>query len=249
LVQAKEEAEKASRLKSAMLANMSHEVRSPLTPIIGFANVLVDAGLDDPYDRFARHIRDGGERLLETLDAMLDLSKLEAGAATLNVETVSVGAVAGDVAAEHADPARDAGLEMRVETPDAPVTVNTDDNALRRVLTNVVRNAVKFTPSGGVVTVRVAPDPSSGTGSGRGAVIEVEDTGVGMDPAFARERAARPFQQESVGAGREYEGSGLGLAIVDHYVRLMGGTYSIETAKGEGTRVTVRLPHSPADES
>jgi PAS domain S-box-containing protein len=253
LVEAKEEAEEAARLKSAMLANMSHEVRTPLTSIIGFAEILEGADLGDPHDRFVRLIKGSGERLLETLDAMLDLSTLESGAADLDLEAVAVGRLAEAVAREHARKAREGGVDLSVDTPEEPLQIRSDESALRRVLTNVVGNAVKFTGAGGAVEVRArhgqGPAASdreeAGEEAGPGAVIEVEDTGVGMDPSFAEEKAAEPFKQESTGEQREFEGSGLGLSIADRFAQLLGGRLSIDTAKGEGTRVAVRLPADP----
>jgi len=252
LIAAKEAAEEASRLKSAMIANMSHEVRTPLTSILGFAEILAEGDLDDTQSRFVRMISDSGERLLRTLNAMLDLSRLEAGAADVAFEVIPAIDLVEEVVAEMRPSAQRADLSISVAPSETALDVYTDRKILRTALRNLVDNAIKFTGSGGAITVRVDPETGdSGTGerhpdaedsSGR-VVIEVEDTGIGMASSFVEE-ARKPFRQESVGDNREYEGSGLGLAIVDRSVRLLGGSLTIRSEKGEGTRVIIVLPAS-----
>ena len=240
LREAKEEAEVAARFKEAMLANMSHEVRTPLSPIIGYAELLQER-LGDPEAEFAEHIYEGGKRLQKTLDAMLSLSKLESGAYQLSAEHVDLARLAGEIAEEFAPKARTQGVE--VETRLLKTTPgHCDENALRRVLGNLLENAIKFTPEGGRVHVRVRPEDGE-------AVLEVEDTGVGIAEEI-QEDIFRPFKQESEGNTREYEGTGLGLAIVREFVELMDGAVELESTKGEGTCFTVRLPrHSETSAS
>jgi signal transduction histidine kinase len=245
LLAAKEEAEKASRLKSALLANMSHEVRTPLTSIIGFSEILAGMELGERPDRFVRLIHESGRRLMTTLNAVLDLSRLEAGAADLHVETVEVGAFLQEVAEAFAQEAETAGVALQVEPPAAGATLETDPGALRSILVNLVSNAVKFTGEGGRVTLRAREEGATSEFEDEAfaawdVVFEVEDTGVGMDPSFI-EDAFDAFRQESAGDDRAFEGSGLGLAIVDRYTDLLGGTVTIESEKGVGTVVRVGL--------
>jgi PAS domain S-box-containing protein len=253
LIAAKEEAEEASQLKSAMIANMSHEVRTPLTSILGFAEILAEADLGSPNDRFVQMIDESGTRLLRTLNAMLDLSRLESGAADVTPHPTEAVAVAWEMVASLRPQAETAGVSITVDLPDTEIHVHADLEILRTILRNLIGNAIKFTPNGGTVDVRVhrgagagdrpEPEPSTANGRRESVVFEIEDTGIGMEPSFAEE-ALKPFRQESVGDNREYEGSGLGLAIVDRYVRLLDGSIAIDTKKGEGTCVRVILPGS-----
>ena len=234
---ARDKAEEASRLKSTMLANMSHELRTPLTSIIGFAEAIVEDV--DPENsqthRFARLIEESGRRLMDTLSGVLNLSKLEAGEMDVAAEPVDLTAEA-DSAVERMEPhAQKAGVSLSVET-DAPVWAEADEKGIELVLNNLLSNALKYTESGGQVQVRTHQKKGH-------AVLEVEDTGIGMDPAEVN-RLFDAFKQGSEGLSREYEGSGLGLSIVDKLTKQMDGTIDVETAKGEGSRLSIRLPRA-----
>jgi len=235
---AKEEAERMSRLKSAFLANMSHEIRTPLTAIIGFAEVIGEqVGEDEkgPVPRFTRLIERSGHRLLKTLNGVLNLSKLEAGEIDLQLEPINLAAEVAEVAEEFRAQAKTAEIDLRVRTGSA-TWARADAGFVQIVLRNLVSNAVKYTRAGGTVQVRVAEDEEAAT-------LEVEDTGIGMDPARAEE-LFEPFRQASEGLEREYEGTGLGLAVTREAVDQMDGTIEVETQKGEGSRFTVRLPQA-----
>ena len=237
---AKEAAEAADRLKSAFLANMSHEIRTPLTGIIGYADLLaveVDPGAADLVEVIQR----GGHRLLETLNSVLDLAQLESGTMEVRRERVDLSRAALETAELFAPASAQAGLSLTTDV--APgVVVATDRRALARVLSNLVSNAVKFTSEGGVA-LRVGAE-------GGAAVVEVADTGIGMDPAF-QARMFDEFQQASEGHARAYEGNGLGLTIVRRLSDLMGAGLDVESARGEGTTVRLRLPlgRRPAPEA
>lgn len=234
LLQAKEQAEEAAHLKSAMLANMSHEIRTPLTSITGFAEVLEDEGANTDVERFAELIVNSGRRLLNTLDSVLQLSKLEAGTRTLNREKLDLVEEAHTVVTEQRARSEADGLEVRAETPSEPVLGHCDPTAVQRILTNLVSNGIKFTDLGGEVIVRVEPGNDH-------VSVEVEDTGVGMSKAF-QEEMFEAFKQESSGLSREYEGSGLGLSLVKELVDRHEGTLDVESTPGEGTTITVQLP-------
>ena len=239
LREAKNEAEEAARLKSVMLANMSHEVRTPLTSMIGFCGILEDM-LDGKSAKLARLIRKSGRRLEETLEAVLQLSQLEAGSYSLDRESLRLDAIVKRIANEVALQAKESGVDLDLEPGTAPVDVYADETAVRRVITNLVDNAIKFTPEGGQVTLRAY------TGESGTAVLEVEDTGVGISEEALPE-VFDAFKQESEGLTREYEGAGLGLSIVRELVETLGGRIDVDTEKGEGTCIIVHLPRTSGE--
>ena len=237
LREAKDEAQEANRMKSVFLANMSHEIRTPLTSIIGFAEAIGDEIAEDregPIPRFAGLIEESGHRLLETLDAVLNLSKLEAGEMGLSPEPISVAEEVEKMAELFGPRTDEEEIDLRVDVPSDTPWVRADPGGLRIVLRNLVSNALKYTKAGGRVWVRTRA-------AEEGAVIEVEDTGIGMDPDEASALFGA-FRQGSEGITREYEGSGLGLAVTKRVVNEMEGTIEVETEKGEGTCFTVQLP-------
>ena len=224
-------AEEGARAKSDFLANMSHEIRTPLTAIIGYAQILADE-IGDAHTDLVGPIETGGLRLLDTLNSVLDLARMEAGHSDLALTPVDAGAEARatvEMLAGRAS-ARGLALEAHVDTAVPPVLA--DRAALGRVLANLVSNAVKFTDAG-EVTVCVRND--------RGAVeVAVTDTGCGMDDAFLAS-LYEPFLQASTGWGRSHEGTGLGLTITRRLVEGMGGEIRVASAPGVGTTFTVVL--------
>ncbi|WP_251951908.1 PAS domain-containing protein [Salinibacter ruber] len=264
--EARQEAEDASRLKSALLANMSHEIRTPLTSIIGFAEMLgreasgLELPEDSPLPGYASTIERSGKRLLETLNGVLNLSKLQAGQMEIEAGPVDLPEQARLAAEELRPEAEEKGIGLELETGGDPaVLAEADEGGVQIVLRNLLSNAIKYTDEGGV-TVRTYQDTcqngngqnengQSGSGqsengqskNGHAAVLEVEDTGIGMDPEVAG-RLFEPFRQASEGLSREYEGTGIGLAVTREAVDQMGGSVEVETEKGQGTCMTVRLP-------
>jgi signal transduction histidine kinase len=228
---AKREAEEASQVKSAMLANMSHEIRTPLTSIIGFAETIgEEAGGDGQIGRFASLIAKSGRRLLDTLNAVLDLSKLEAGRMDLDSQPTDLGLIAKQMGEEFRPKATEKGLDLQVRAQS--VVACADEGGVEIVLQNLLSNAIKYTEEGTVAvrTYRL----------GDQAVLEVEDTGIGMNPEAA-ESLFEPFRQESEGLSRRYEGTGVGLAVTKKAAERMGGEVEVDTEKGEGSRFLVRL--------
>ena len=229
---AKEEAEQMARLKDAFLANMSHEIRTPLTAIIGFAQVLEDE-LEGEEQELLQSIGQGGRRLLQTLNSVLDFARLEAGELQVERAAVVVQDEVQHVIREQREQARAKGLTLQVNAPEEPLQVLGDSGALGRVLTNLISNAIKFTAEGFVSVFAEAAGPD--------VRIQVKDTGVGISEAFLP-HLFEEFEQESSGLNRNHEGSGIGLTITKRLVDLMGGDITVDSEKGKGSTFTVRLP-------
>ncbi|HEX9950468.1 MAG TPA: PAS domain S-box protein [Rubricoccaceae bacterium] len=238
LVQAKRQAEEVAHLKSTFLANMSHEIRTPLTAILGFSDILSDEITDPQQQEFVELISRSGRRLMDTLNSVLDLARLEAGRGDLACVPMRVGAAAEEAATLMGPAAAERGLTItaRVAAPDALAAL--DDAAFARVLHNLVGNALKFTETGGV-TIHVDEDAGH-------VVVRVVDTGIGIDEAFLP-RLFGEFEQESTGVERTHEGAGLGLAISRQLVERMEGTIAVESAKGVGTTFTLTFPRLGAE--
>ncbi len=240
LIEARREAEQMNELKTRFLANMSHEIRTPLTGIIGFAELLSTMNLEDHAREFAGSIYRSGIRLMESLNSVLDLSQLEAGAMNLKRERVAVDEIASGVVDDLQARAKKKEITITLSSPEKPFELKTDRSALQRVLFNLTSNAVKFTQTGGAVELLLRRENHV-------AILEVVDTGIGIDPDFLP-HLFEPFQQESAGLSRTHEGSGLGLAITSQLVALLGGTIDVDSTKGEGTTFTIRLPEKqPVD--
>ncbi len=247
LTVAKEKAEEASQLKSAMLANMSHEVRTPLTSISGFAEVLTEEA-DGQVKQFATMIHENSKRLLDTLSSVLRLSKLEAGKQNLHLERMDLVEEAEAIITEQAERAENAGVDLHLDVCDQCLC-ELDPGAVQRILRNLVGNAIKFTDENGEVVVRVdrVSRPSEAEPNDEAfthARLEVEDTGPGMSASF-QENMFEAFRQESEDPRRTHEGSGLGLSITKELVDLLHGDISVESEVGVGTRFTIHLPRHP----
>ena len=231
LLAAKEAAEEVSRLKSGFLANMSHEIRTPLTGIIGFAAVLAKE-LPEEHREFAELIQTSGRRLMEMLNSVLDLAKLEANRMALDHHQIDLFAEAARVVGLLRPLAEEKNLRFEFETEDAAdlVYICGDRAALHRILHNLIGNAIKFTDEGSVI-VKAHSDDNTAT-------LEISDTGVGMDAAFLP-HVFEEFRQESSGVMRSHQGSGLGLAITKRLIELMGAEIEVRSAKHEGSTFRV----------
>ncbi len=232
LIAAKREAESLAQLKSTILANMSHEIRTPLTGIIGFADVLAEE-VDDEHREFARTIGASGHRLLNTLNSVLNLSRLDAAQVELDPACIDVAEEISGAVDLLRPMAQKKGLALPLDVPAAPCRAVQDATCLLRVVNNLVGNAIKFTDEG---SVRVALEAD-----GDALRLTVQDTGIGMKAAFLP-TLFDAFKQESTGLSRSHEGSGLGLAITKRLVELLGGTIGVESEPGVGTTFTVTLP-------
>ncbi len=229
---ARTQAEEADRLKSAILTNMSHEIRTPLTAIIGFADILSEE-VDDDLRDFVGSIQDGGQRLLRTLNDIVDFARLNAERASLEPEPLNVTEVVRDAVAGLAPLARQRGLGLHLQSSAASVPAVHSRSSLERIVTTLVGNAIKFTDQGEVhVTIHHAEAFFA---------VRVQDTGVGIAEDFLPD-LYEAFKQESNGHSRSHEGTGLGLAVVKRLVDLMGGEIRVWSQRGEGTLFEVALP-------
>jgi len=238
LVTAKEEAELASRSKTEFLANMSHELRTPLNAIIGFSQVMGDemmCPIGSPrYAGYARDICNSAQHLLGIISDILDVSKLEAGKVELDEETAELATIVEDVLRIVRERARTLELELDIDIPRDLPLVRVDVLKLKQVLLNLITNAIKFSHAGGRVLVRAhAADDD--------ILLAVADRGIGMDEGEIATAVSR-FGQVASAWSRKHPGTGLGLPLAIGLVELHGGTVAIESRKGVGTSVTIRLP-------
>jgi signal transduction histidine kinase len=240
---AKNAAETASRTKSMFLANMSHELRTPLNAVIGFSEAIhreMFGPLGDArYGDYAQMIREAGSHLLDLINDILDMSKIEAGKFDIRHESLDAREVVGDCVEMMGERAAAAGLALRAETPRAPLLVAADRRALKQIVLNLLSNAVKFTPAGGSITVSLAR--GAGPQGGPACVLAVSDTGIGI-PAQAIRRLGNPFVQLRETADRTHRGTGLGLALVRALTEMHRGAMRIESGEGQGTTVTIEIP-------
>jgi len=240
--QEKIRAEDANQSKSEFLANMSHELRTPLNAINGFSDIMkkeIFGPLGDPrYKEYVNDILFSGQHLLSLINDILDMSKIEAGKMTLNVEAIQMNDMIAQVLRIVRGRAEENRLKLIFEEADLR-EIEADPRAVKQVLLNLATNAIKFTPEGGAVTINVEPNSA-------GLIIGVSDTGIGISREDI-ERLAQPFEQIDSQHSKTHEGTGLGLALSKSLVELHGGNFRIESVLGEGTTVIFTLPNKPPD--
>jgi signal transduction histidine kinase len=233
----KSRAEAANRAKAEFLANMSHELRTPLNAIIGFSQLMGSQTFgplgSQKYGDYCAHILASGEYLLHVLSDVLDMARLEAGSERLNCASFYVELAVSRAVLDIAPIARDKGISVRVDVG-ADVTVEADLPAVERILTTLMRNAVKFAPEGGEVSI-------SAVAVAERVHFTVEDNGPGI-AAEDIARLGRPFEQGRAVMANGMKGSGLGLAIANSLVELHGGTLRLKSRPGEGATALVTLP-------
>ena len=233
-----EKLQQESQLKSDMLSMVNHELRTPLTSIITIAETSVEAS-DDAEERTSwEAVRDNGKELLSLINNMLDIAKTEAGKMQVNIELLDMGDVVA-TAKSTLKPLAD-GARVTLQTsvaPNVPLVCG-DYDKLQRVLENLGSNAVKFTPEGGLVLIKVERESETGD-----VLMSVIDEGIGI-PEDKQEKIFERFYQVDSTATRSYRGSGLGLALVRDYMRIQGFTISVESMVGSGSTFTVRIPVS-----
>ena len=233
---ARAEAEAQNAGKSRFLANMSHELRTPLNAVIGFSDIMrqrLFGPVPDRYADYAQSIHAAGGHLLDLINDVLDVSRIEAARYDLSIERFDVREVVSAAIALVRVQADDKGVDLAAVLPPDALTVAADRRALKQITLNLLSNAVKFTPTGGAVTVSVEA-------LGADLELTVADTGVGVAPEDLA-RIGRPFEQAG-GAEQRAQGTGLGLSLVRSLAELHQGAMSIDSTPGEGTAVTIRLP-------
>ncbi|MEJ8573089.1 PAS domain-containing sensor histidine kinase [Microbaculum marinum] len=236
----KTRAELANKSKSEFLASMSHELRTPLNAVIGFSEIM-ETGTFGPlgsekYNEYCRDIRMSGEFLLDVINDILDMSKIEAGRYQIEIEELDLGSIADECVRIMSLRAEEKNISTSMDIG-KNLNLNGDRRALKQVMLNLLSNAVKFNVENGSIKVRARQ--VSG-----GITISIEDTGIGIEKAAVR-KLGRPFEQVENQFTRSHKGSGLGLAISRSLVELHGGALRIRSKPGKGTIVTIRLPQKP----
>jgi len=237
--EAMEKANASSRAKSEFLANMSHELRTPLNAIIGFADVIrgQTIGLDRPdkYLEYAEDIRNSGQHLLDVINDILDLAKIEYGKSTLVEEEADLEDVVRACFRIVHEKAVENDLELVAASVPERTILHADIRKIKQILLNLLSNATKFTPRGGRIAFAARRTGDDGI------ALRVEDSGIGIAPADI-DKALAPFMQIDSRLSRKYQGTGLGLPLTKALAELHGGSLDIVSELGKGTAVTVTLP-------
>lgn len=232
---AKDKAEEMNRLKSAFLANMSHEIRTPMTSILGFAAILAEQTKGSELHDYADTIERSGRRLLETINGLLDLARIEANKVDLHVSEISVGTELSKIVKLLSPLAAQKNIDLQLQLPSQELITRLDSYYFERVCMNIVGNAIKFTERG-FVRVEASADKD-----GSRYCVRITDTGIGIASGFLP-HIFEEFKQESSGWTRHYEGSGLGLTLAKRYIDMMGGTVTVQSIQGVGSCFTLIFP-------
>lgn len=235
LILAKDKAEAMDKLKTTFLANMSHELNTPMSGIIGFSELLLSEMDNKNHREMAKIIHKSSKRLNETLNSILDLSKIESQNQPLKIGSFDLVTMMTECKYAFAEAANKKGIEFKIESAQPRIMINSDAAIVHKVFCNIIDNAIKYTDSG-KVNVNISE-------SGDKVVFNVKDTGIGI-PQENLDHIFEPFRQGSEGLNRKYEGMGLGLTITKKYVELLKGKIIFDSEQGKGTEVTITLPKS-----
>jgi PAS domain S-box-containing protein len=235
LMIAKDKAEEAIKIKSSFLSNMSHELRTPLIGVLGYAEILMEEFKNTPYEEMASIIHQSGNRLLETLNSILTISKIESEKFAINNSLFNIKDVINEVFNIFNSIALKKNLKVIIDCPDEKMLIYSDSKIIREILNNLVNNAIKYTIKG---FVKIKSYINSELNR---LYLVVEDTGIGI-PAEKIEIIFEEFRQVSEGLSRSFEGVGLGLSICKRYVEILGGKIYVESKVNEGSIFTVEIP-------
>ena len=242
LKSAKEDAESANRAKSVFLANISHEIRTPMNAILGFSELLESIVKNKQHKQYLSTIMRSGKTLLELINDVLDLSKIEAGKLTLEYSNVNMHKVLNEIKQMFSQKLKEKNLSFNIEIDsNLPPYLHLDELRIRQVFLNLIGNAVKFTPSG-YVKVTVAGIPENGNDKIISLGIAIEDSGIGIKED-QQKLIFEAFRQQDGQSPSQYGGTGLGLTITKRIVELMGGIISVESEKEKGSKFTIVINH------
>jgi PAS domain S-box-containing protein len=234
LKMAKERAEEVSMLKSSILANMSHEIRTPLNGILGSAENILGNIQDQPHlASQVQIIQESGERLLHTINTILDLSKIQSDKRDVSYEETNINDFFSKILLPHKSSAIKKGILVTVKYRTKPFVAKIEREYVTMITNHVVGNAIKYS-NGGIVTIVIERKEE-------GIYLQVKDQGIGISEEYL-DKLFSPFEQESNGYDRKFEGSGLGLAVTKHLLDQLSGTIVIKSAKGKGTEVAIEIP-------
>lgn len=233
LILAKDKAEEMNRLKTVFLSNMSHELNTPMSGIIGFSELLLSEMEDKNHREMAKIIYKSGKRLNDTLNSILDLSKIESQKLDLKFSSVDLVTLLQECKYAFSDAVTRKGIKLNTSFDQQKIIINSDGSIMYKVLCNIIDNSIKYTNQG-EISIQVSETDDN-------AIIKVEDTGIGI-PQESIDQIFEPFRQGSEGLSRRYEGMGLGLTITKKYIELLGGKISIESEQGKGTTITIMFP-------